>query len=109
MDTTTLTVLVLALAVALAAGCCLGAGGALLWVRRRDPDGDAVSMALQHRAAESALVKDGLTRLQDQLRELHDQRVGWQSQLHSQVDAVRHATDLLFAPCSRDSPRRAPC
>ncbi len=91
MDVTTLAALVAALAV----GCCLGALAALLWSRTRARDAGAATLALEQRAADTALVRDGLTRLQDQLGELHDQRVGWQSQLHSQVDAVRHATDLL--------------
>ena len=90
MDATTLA----ALLVALATGVAAGALGALLWSRTRRDDGSR-TLALEHRAADSALVKDGLTRLEDQLSALHDQRVGWQSQLHTQVDAVRHATDLL--------------
>ena len=89
MDVTTLAALLLALAL----GGCLGALGALLWSRTRGQDPGR--LVLEHRAADTALVKDGLTRLQDQLSDLHDQRVGWQSQLHTQVDAVRHATDLL--------------
>jgi DNA recombination protein RmuC len=97
MDATNLA-LALALVLALALGGLLGALGAALRGGRTpgaggEPGADLV--ALEHRAAETALVKDGLTRLEEQLRELHDQRVGWQSQLHSQVDAVRHATDLL--------------
>jgi DNA recombination protein RmuC len=91
MDASTLA----ALLVALVVGCCVGALAVLLWGRGRGSGSDAGALVLEHRAADNALVKDGLTRLQDQLRELHDQRVGWQSQLHTQVDAVRHATDLL--------------
>ena len=93
MDLTAL----LGLLVGLVLGCLLGALAALVWSSRRDASAgaDTATLALGQRAAETALVKDGLTRLQDQLRELHDQRVGWQSQLHTQVDAVRHATDQL--------------
>ncbi len=94
MDATTLAAS-LALLLALVVGGCLGALGTVVWTRRRAPLSDPGVGVLEHRAAETALVKDGLSRLQDQLRELHDQRVGWQSQLHTQVDAVRHATDLL--------------
>jgi DNA recombination protein RmuC len=96
MDATALATL-LSLALALMVGGCLGALAAVQWSRRRlqeDRRADDRGV-LEQRAAETALVKDGLTRLQDQLRELHDERVGWQGQLHSQVDAVRHATDLL--------------
>jgi DNA recombination protein RmuC len=97
MDVTTVAA-AFALLLTLALGGALGTLGAALRTRR-DPGarrGRAADLAaLEHRAAEAALVKDGLTRLEEQLRELHDQRVGWQSQLHTQVDAVRHATDLL--------------
>jgi DNA recombination protein RmuC len=93
MDLTTLVGLV----VALALGTCLGALATLLWSRDRGAAAaeDARVAALEHRAADAALVKDGLTRLEEHLHDLHDQRVGWQSQLHTQVDAVRQATEQL--------------
>lgn len=96
MDALTLV----ALLVALALGGCLGALMTLVWGRGRGSETAAGTLALERsaleqRSADAALVKDGLTRLQDQLHELHDERVGWQGQLRAQVDAVRHATDLL--------------
>ena len=87
MDVTTLAA-TSALVLVLAVGGGGGAVGAAVLVRRRaDAEGQARAAdlaALGHRAAETALVRDGLTRLEERL-----------SELHTQVDAVRHATDLL--------------
>jgi DNA recombination protein RmuC len=46
-------------------------------------------------AGESAVVRESLDRLHDQLRDLDQSRVSWQSQLRQQVDDVRTSTDLL--------------
>ncbi|MCW2780642.1 MAG: hypothetical protein JWR35_1091 [Marmoricola sp.] len=69
---------------ALLVGVLLGGVGALLWLRRSD---DPV--------AEQAVIRDGLDRLHDQMRDLEQHRVAWQSQLRQQVDDVRHGTDAL--------------
>lgn len=71
----------------LALGVLLGALGVLLRVRR-DPDAVAA-------LGESAVIRDGLDRLHDRMRDLEHQRVSWQSTLHQQVDEVRHSTDTL--------------
>jgi DNA recombination protein RmuC len=50
---------------------------------------------VQERARDTALIRDGLDRLHDRMRDLEHQRVSWQSTLHQQVDEVRHSTDTL--------------
>ena len=45
--------------------------------------------------AERAVLKDGLDRLQTQLRALEEHGVSWQATLHQQVDDVRRSTELL--------------
>jgi DNA recombination protein RmuC len=47
------------------------------------------------RAQDSAVIRDGLDRLHERMRDLEHQRVSWQSTLHQQVDEVRHSTDSL--------------
>jgi DNA recombination protein RmuC len=44
---------------------------------------------------ETAVIRDGLDRLHDRMRDLEHQRVSWQGILHQQVDEVRHSTDSL--------------
>jgi DNA recombination protein RmuC len=68
-------------------GVLLGAVGVLLKVRRETPLPGAVG--------ENAVIRDGLDRLHDRMRDLEHQRVSWQSTLHQQVDEVRHSTDTL--------------
>ena len=93
MDATT----ALGLLVALLAGVVLGVLGAHLAGRRtgRSREEDETRRALEARAADSALVRQGLSSLQEQMRVLQDQRVSWQAQLQQQVADVRHSTDLL--------------
>ena len=71
---------------ALAVGAALG----VLWARTQLP-----ATALEARVADNAVVKEGLERLHDQMRDLEQHRVSWQSQLKQQVDEVRHSTDSL--------------
>lgn len=59
------------------------------WVRGRD---DSRASA---EADDRAVLRDGLDRLFDQVRDLETQRAGWQGQLRQQVDDMRHTTDLL--------------
>ena len=47
------------------------------------------------RAGEAAVVRESLDRLHDQLRDMAQHGVSWQSQLRQQVDEVRHSTDSL--------------
>jgi len=86
----------LSLLATLLVGLLLGALVGGLWVRARAaaPD-DSARLALEARAADHAVVKEGLERLHDQMRDLEHHRVSWQSQLKQQVDEVRHSTDAL--------------
>lgn len=86
--------LLLTLALVLAVGVALGALIGVLWSRSRPTDDPAIA-ALQQRAADHAVVRDGLDRLQDQLSDLAHDRVAWQSQLHQQVTDMRLSTDTL--------------
>lgn len=70
----------------------VGAGaGAVLVARRATPTRAGAPQA----DAEAARITAGLDRLAERMRDLEHQRVSWQSQLHQQVDEVRHATDGL--------------
>lgn len=91
MDTSTAVSLLLALVV----GLCLGVLVGALWSRSRTAPADESRAELEARAADRAVVKDGLDRLHEQMRSLEDQRVSWQSQLRQQVEDVRHTTDTL--------------
>ena len=73
--------------VTLLVGVILGAFGVLLVRRGSVPEAD--------QAADQTLIRDGLDRLHDKMRDLEHQRVSWQSTLHQQVDEVRHSTDTL--------------
>lgn len=72
--------------IALLTGTVLGALGVLA-LRRETGTTDA--------GIDQALIRDGLDRLHDRMRDLEHQRVSWQSTLHQQVDEVRHSTDVL--------------
>jgi DNA recombination protein RmuC len=90
----------LSLLTVLLVGLLLGLGGGLLWARGRGGvlDAAAERRALQQsesRAAEAAVVRDSLDRLHDQLRDMAQHGVSWQSQLKQQVEDVRHSTDTL--------------
>jgi DNA recombination protein RmuC len=87
---------VLSLLLVLAVGVLLGGVGGALWARARVAGDDgATRLALESRAADHAVVKEGLERLHDQMRDLEQHRVSWQSQLRQQVEDVRHSTDTL--------------
>ena len=83
----------LGLLVALLLGGLAGVlGGLRLAASRTDaPD----PRALEARAAEQAIVRQGLAALAEQMQGLHDQRVSWQAQLREQVADMRHSTDVL--------------
>ena len=66
----------------------------VLFLARRAPAAE-VTAALNARGNDQAVLRDGIDRLHDQLRDLETQRASWQSQLHQQVDEVRHSTDTL--------------
>ena len=83
----------LPLVTALLVGLLLGAVLTLLWTRRAgDPE---VLRALDARGDDQAVLRDGLDRLHERLRDVEQQRASWQGRLRQQVDDVRHSTDLL--------------
>ena len=92
---------VISLLLVLAIGVLLGAALGALWVRSRSASAVASSIAqtervaIGARATDQAIVREGLERLQDQMRDLDQHRVSWQSQLKQQVDEVRYSTDTL--------------
>ena len=82
----------------LAVGIALGAAACALWFRAAGTGGGDRALELQSaetRAAESAVVRERLDRLHDQLRDMAQHGVSWQSQLKQQVDDVRLSTDTL--------------
>lgn len=87
----------LSLLVTLLVGVALGGLVGLLFARGRASGHDAAisERALEARAADQAVVRESLDRLHDQMRDLEQHRVSWQSQLKQQVDEVRHSTDSL--------------
>jgi DNA recombination protein RmuC len=86
----------LSLLVTLLVGVALGAVAGLLFARGRAAGHDA---AISRRALESvadrAVVRESLDRLHDQMRDLEQHRVSWQSQLREQVDEMRRSTESL--------------
>jgi DNA recombination protein RmuC len=87
----------LSLLTTLLVGVVLGALVGLLFARGRASGHDAAisERALESRAADQAVVRESLDRLHDQMRDLEQHRVSWQSQLKQQVDEVRHSTESL--------------
>ena len=87
----------LSLLVVLLTGVLLGGAAGWLLARSRATGHEAAisQRALESRAADHAVVREGLERLHDQMRDLEQHRVSWQSQLKQQVDEVRHSTDSL--------------
>jgi DNA recombination protein RmuC len=81
---------ILLLLIGLAVGTVLG----LLWARSR-PAATPLVDALQERAAGDAVIREGLERLGDQMRDLGHDRAAWQGQFNEQVAAMRHTTDSL--------------
>jgi DNA recombination protein RmuC len=84
----------LTLIVGIAIGVALGAVIGVLWARSR-PQDDGVALALEQRAADQAIVREGLDRLQDRLSDLSHDRVAWQAQFAQQVADMRSTTDTL--------------
>lgn len=73
-------------------GALLGVLGTFLVGRR---GGVTDQGRAQDQALGTAMIRDGLDRLHERMRDLEHQRVSWQSTLHQQVDEVRHSTDSL--------------
>ncbi|HEY6933841.1 MAG TPA: DNA recombination protein RmuC, partial [Marmoricola sp.] len=63
----------------------------LRWARRDDP---ALAAITAH-GEDQAVLRDGLDRLHDRMRDLEQQRVAWQGQLRQQVDDVRLTAEQL--------------
>jgi len=77
-------------------GLVLGAVVGWLAARSRGQAGaDAALAALTQRAGDDAVLREGLERLTDQMRELEHNRATWQGQLRQQVEDVRHSADGL--------------
>lgn len=96
MDISTVLPLLLLLLTGLLLGGAVGVIVGVLWARNRAAQhDDSFRREIETRAAEHAVVKEGLERLGDQMRDLEQHRVSWQSQLKQQVDDVRHSTDSL--------------
>ena len=73
-------------------GVLIGVLGVVVFGRR----GGATDLSeIQSRVQDTAVIRDGLDRLHERMRDLEHQRVSWQSTLHQQVDEVRHSTDSL--------------
>lgn len=77
----------------LVTGVLLGALAMLLHTRRGDDP--AWERALTSRGEGDALVRDGLDRLDERLRDVEQQRASWQGELRRHVEDVRQSTDLL--------------
>ncbi len=75
-------------------GLMLGAALGVLWARA-DGGEPALAAELEQRSADQAVLREGLERLHDQLRDLDHERATWQGQLAQQVLDMRHTTDLL--------------
>jgi len=90
----------LSLLCVLLVGLLLGVAAGVLWSRSRATgyDGPAGARAREDgesRAAEAAVLRESLDRLHDQMRDMAQHGVSWQSQLKQQVEDVRHTTDTL--------------
>jgi len=90
MDAPTIFLL---LALTLCAGVAAGGVVAVRLVARSRPT--PAAELLRARADDQAVIRAGLDELAERLTGLEHQRVSWQSQLHQQVEDVRHSTDSL--------------
>lgn len=72
------------------------AGAAVVLLRgRHDATDPGLLHALTARGDDQAVIRDGLDRLHERMRDLEHQKVAWQSQLHEQVEEMRHSTESL--------------
>ncbi len=85
---------ILTILVMLAVGLLLGFGLGWLASRARPRD-EGVLAALEQRGADQAVVREGMDRLQDQLRDLEHARATWQGQFSQQVSDMRLTTESL--------------
>jgi DNA recombination protein RmuC len=82
-----IVIALLLLLLGLVAGVLFG----LRWGRRDD----RALAAIEARGEDQAVIRDGLARLHDRMRDLEQERVAWQGRLHQQVDDVRVTADQL--------------
>lgn len=82
---------ILALIIGLAAGVAVG----VAWSRHRPEDAARVAAALDRRAADQAVLQEGLARLHDHLRDIEHARASWQGQLAQHVHDMQHSTEAL--------------
>jgi DNA recombination protein RmuC len=90
----------LSLLCVLLVGLLLGLAAGVLWSRSRGggydgPAGARTREEGEGRAAEAAVLRESLDRLHDQMRDMAQHGVSWQSQLKQQVEDVRHSTETL--------------
>jgi DNA recombination protein RmuC len=85
---------ILTILVMLTVGLSLGFGLGWLASRARPRD-EGVLAALEQRGADQAVVREGMERLQDQLRDLEHSRATWQGQFSQQVSDMRLTTESL--------------
>lgn len=89
---------ILLLFIGLALGVLIGLLTGVLWVRTRTATvadtGEAVA-ALERRVTDDTVLRDGMTRLAEQMRELEHNRATWQGQLRQQVEDVRLSAEGL--------------
>jgi DNA recombination protein RmuC len=85
-------------------GLLLGLAAGVLWSHYRAGSRQLAERSGQHereleltagRAGEAAVVRESLDRLHDQLRDMAQHGVSWQSQLKQQVEDVRLSTETL--------------
>ena len=104
MDISTLLTLVVGLLLGLGLGGLIG----WLWARAHAPSsaaGEADILraelraqsegALESRASEQAVVREGMERLAEQLRLIEHDRATWQGELNAQVQSMRASTESL--------------
>ena len=94
----------LSLLVVLFVGLLVGAAAGVLWARGRAAADQLAQQSDGHhreleqvagRAGEAAVVRESLDRLHDQLRDMAEHGISWQSQLGQQVDDMRLSTETL--------------
>ncbi len=89
---------ILTTSVTLLVGLVLGGLIGLLWARSRPQDTGIVAALAERDRREStdqALVREGLMRLHDQLRDIDQSRASWQGQFSQQVADMRLTTESL--------------
>ncbi|WP_340539967.1 DNA recombination protein RmuC [Nocardioides sp. GXZ039] len=94
MEIGTFLILVLGLLLGGLAGAALGYAAGVLRPRATPAD-DVLADRLGTALDQQAVVREGLERLHDQMRDLEHNRVAWQGQLHQQVADMRSSTDSL--------------